>query len=222
MRRDLILISIQHDLFPSGSSPLLRNFNVFYFSKISEAIFSIHESLPELLVIDIDEQESAAFEFISELKSDAVTKSIKVVAISSSTDHKKEIESFRVGADDFVLKPLHPDSFLARINARTENVKNNSVNLQNNKPKLKIDLESFAVYVDDKIINLSRKEFELLYLLASRPGKAFTRLEIFDKVWKREADEKDRTIDVHVLRLRRKLKADFITTQKGVGYRLIM
>mgnify|MGYP003341115208 CR=1 FL=1 len=87
---------------------------------------------------------------------------------------------------------------------------------------LRIDLESFAVYVDDKIINLSRKEFELLYLLASRPGKAFTRLEIFDKVWKREADEKDRTIDVHVLRLRRKLKADFITTQKGVGYRLIM
>ena len=222
MHRDLILISIHHDLFPSGSSPLLRNFNVLYFSKISEAIFSIHESLPELLVIDIDEQEASAYEFILEIKSDVVTKSIKVIAISSSTDHKKEVESFRAGADDFVLKPIHPDSFIARLNARTEKAGSNAVEPKDNKPKLRIDLESFAVYVDDKIINLSRKEFELLYLLASRPGKAFTRLEIFDKVWKREADEKDRTIDVHVLRLRRKLKADFITTQKGVGYRLIM
>ena len=161
MLRDLVLISFHQDAFPSGSAPLLRHFNVLYFSKISEAIFSIHESLPELLVIDIDEQESAAFEFISEIKSDVVTKSIKVIAISSSTDHKKEVETFRAGADDFVLKPLHPDSFIARLNARTEKAGSNAVAIKNNKPKLRIDLESFAVYVDDKIINLSRKEFNL-------------------------------------------------------------
>jgi two-component system alkaline phosphatase synthesis response regulator PhoP len=85
--------------------------------------------------------------------------------------------------------------------------------------KIYIDRESFSVYVNQHPVAVSRKEFELLHLMASQPGKIFTRDEIFEKVWKRKSNPKDRTIDVHILRLRKKLGDEFISTQKGVGYR---
>jgi two-component system alkaline phosphatase synthesis response regulator PhoP len=221
--RDVVFISKQYDVMPEGNRQLSRDFKFHYFSKITDAGSVIHSIQPALVVIDIDNQELEAFEFSFLLKNDHYPVTLPVILLSSSTDPKKEIEAFRTGADDFILKPLHGDAFAARLNARCVSSKERmDFKISESKRKLQIDKESFAVYLDNELVSMSRKEFELLHLLASQPGKAFTRNEIFQKVWKRKPDDQDRTIDVHILRLRKKLGNDFISTQKGVGYRLII
>ncbi|MCK6650462.1 MAG: response regulator transcription factor, partial [Bacteroidia bacterium] len=126
-----------------------------------------------------------------------------------------------VGADDYINKPIKPRVLISRIKAllrrggSLETATNEKVDMGG----IKIDRERYLVVQDDKEINLPKKEFELLALLASKPGKVFTRETILDKVWGGEVVVGDRTIDVHVRKLREKLGEDYIKTVKGIGYK---
>ena len=142
--------------------------------------------------------------------------------LSDVASENIEIQAFDSGADDFIRKPLFPEAFIRRIMNRIHAKEQNSIQLESThtgQSKLYIDRESFTVFLNQQPISISKKEFELLHLMASSPGKIFTRDEIFEKIWKRKSGLNDRTIDVHILRLRKKLGEEFISTQKGVGYR---
>jgi two-component system alkaline phosphatase synthesis response regulator PhoP len=184
----------------------VNGFDFFLCNHLASALADIRRIRPDAVVIDSDRQEVAALELCYLIKSEFGTGAVKTVMISSSQAPESEISSFKAGADDFVNKPIRQQAFLSRLSRRV-GIGGDSITLQseNNSNKLRIDRDAYTVHFNRRLIRLSRKEFELLHLLAGQPAKVFSRDEIFEKVWKREGDEKDRTIDVHVLRIRKKI-----------------
>ena len=123
------------------------------------------------------------------------------------------------GADDYVNKPISPKVLTSRVNALFRRVGNKETGKSITIGNVSIDPIKFIVVVDGNEIILAKKEFELLYLLASRPGRVFLRNEILSQVWGNEVIVGDRTIDVHIRKVRQKMGLDCITTVKGVGYK---
>ena len=196
----------------------------FHFcDSIAQAAETVHRMSPFLVIIDADRQEISALDLCFNLQDLVSDYKSNVIILSSSKDPQLEIDAFRAGAVDFVGKPIHTDALLSRLVVRSggEKTKPSDVGIQEN-VSLRIDKDNYSVYLNQQLVLLSRKEFELLHLLASHPGKVFTREEIFDRVWNKNTDQKDRTIDVHILRLRKKIGENRITTQKGIGYRLMI
>ena len=192
-----------------------------YFLKISDALNQLNKETPEGILVDADQSEILCFEFCHKIKSLSHLKKTKLIVISSNYSESMEEAVFDAGADEFVTKPIKQKAMVKRISARLNFSAPEFSILYKIKGKqtLQIDKESFSVYLNQVHIPLSLKEFELLHLMASHPGKVFTRNEIFDKVWKKKHLAKERTIDVHILRLRKKIGEEFFSTQKGVGYR---
>jgi len=140
---------------------------------------------------------------------------IMLTALSDEANHVKGLE---MGADDYVSKPISPKVLISRVNAllrRTFRADETKINLG----ELQIDKEQYMVRYKGQDIVLAKKEFELLALLASKPGRVFLRHEILSQVWGNEVIVGDRTIDVHIRKIRQKLNVDCITTVKGVGYK---
>jgi two-component system alkaline phosphatase synthesis response regulator PhoP len=156
-----------------------------------------------------------------QLKENPDTKNIPVVFLTARSEEFAELAGFEAGADDYIAKPIRPRVLLSRIKAilRRRNA------LHTPEPEaidfgvLKIDRERFVVEFEGKALQFPRKEFELLSFLASRPGRVFSRDEILENVWGNEVLVVDRTIDVHVRKIREKLNERFIYTVKGVGYK---
>jgi len=198
-----------------------KGFQTRMFTKVSEALTKLKDETPEGILIDAEKSEIPCLEFCHKIKSLSDYKKIILIVVSSSVSEVIEEAMFDAGADEFVCKPIRQRALFKRISARLSRTPNSQKVLynENGKLALQIDKESFTVYLNHTIVPLSRKEFELLHLMASHPGKVFTREEIFTKVWNRKHDSKERTIDVHILRLRKKIGEEFITTQKGIGYR---
>jgi two-component system alkaline phosphatase synthesis response regulator PhoP len=222
MRKVLFVSENTHQLgFPVNNTE--QQFNFFHCDRFSSAVSTIKNLQPDAIVIDSDRQELAALELCFLIKSKSGFNHLKTIILSSSTEAESEIASFKAGADDFVTKPLRQAAFLTRLSRRI-GIGGETIALQSATTfkKLHIDKDAYTVHLNQEIVPLSKKEFELLHLLASHPFKVFTRDEIFDKVWKREGSEKDRTIDVHILRIRKKIGEDIIQTQKGIGYRLVI
>jgi two-component system alkaline phosphatase synthesis response regulator PhoP len=131
------------------------------------------------------------------------------------------LNRLQTGADDYVNKPISPKVLVSRVNAifrRLNKQEGKSITIGN----ITIDPVRFIVMLDDKNIVLAKKEFELLFLLASKPGRVFLRNEILNHVWGTEVIVGDRTIDVHIRKIRAKLGVDCVTTVKGVGYKFEM
>ena len=134
------------------------------------------------------------------------------------------VAAYEAGADDYVTKPVKPKVLLSKVKSllrRSKKVLDSEIN-QIEFENIKIDRETYRVYVSGESINLPRKEFELLYLLASKPDKVFKREKIMEKVWGGEVVVGDRTIDVHIRKLREKIGDKFFKTVKGVGYKFVM
>jgi two-component system alkaline phosphatase synthesis response regulator PhoP len=197
------------------------NLDSKYYSSISEVMNRLKSEIPDAILLDGDPSLIPSFEFCWILKSATEYKKIKVFIFSNSIDETVEIQAYDSGADDFIQKPIRENSAAKRILARLNSV--NPVSSMNfnlhGKKNLNIDKESYTVTYNDIPVVLSKKEFELLYFMASQPGRVFTRDEIFNKVWKRIPGKKDRTIHVHILRLRKKLDDELFSTLKGIGYR---
>jgi two-component system, OmpR family, alkaline phosphatase synthesis response regulator PhoP len=177
---------------------------------------------PDLVVLDVMMPEMDGIETCQEIrKRESLSKTIVLFLTARSEDYS-QIAGFDAGADDYVNKPINPRVLISRIQALlkrkiSENKDKETARIKINQ-NIVIDREKYIVLKDDESLNLPRKEFELLSLLATKPGKVFTREEIYDSIWG-NSFVGDRTIDVHIRKLREKLGKDHILTIKGVGYK---
>jgi two-component system alkaline phosphatase synthesis response regulator PhoP len=150
-------------------------------------------------------------------------KQVFMVFLTARSEEYSEIAGFHVGADDYIAKPIKPRALMSRINAilrrNTTEVIDDQVTDKLEISDLVIDRDSFLVYRGDEKFVLAKKEFELLYLLASKPNKVFTREQILKAIWEDSVVVTNRTIDVHIRKLREKIGDTYVTTVKGVGYK---
>lgn len=221
--RTILWIAPPNDTLRRAIPSSYQDLSFHFCDSITQAPEKFKALIPEITIIDADRQEISALDLCFSLQDLQQGKKPTAIILSSSKEHQLEIDSFRAGAVDFVNKPIHPDALLSRLVVRSGSIESKKEpEIDSALGSLRIDKDNYSVYLNQQLILLSRKEFELLHLLASHPGKVFTREEIFDRVWNKNTDHKDRTIDVHILRLRKKIGEDRIATQKGIGYRLMM
>lgn len=144
-----------------------------------------------------------------------------MVFLTARSEEYSEIAGFNVGAEDYIAKPIKPRALISRINAilRRNNKGEETIENKVEIADLIIDRETFLVYKNNDKIVLAKKEFELLYLLASKPGKVYTRESILKSIWEDSVVVTNRTIDVHIRKLREKIGDDYVSTVKGVGYK---
>ena len=184
----------------------------------AEAVQKAKTFIPDLIILDVMMPLTNGIQACQELRLLADFKNTLIIFLSALSDEFTEVKALESGADDFINKPIRPKILLTKINALFRRVAIPETN-DSNFGDFKIDKEKYIVNHKGKDIFLARKEFELLSLLASKPGKVFLRNEILSKVWGSEIIVGDRTIDVHIRKIRQKLELDCIKTVKGVGYK---
>jgi two-component system alkaline phosphatase synthesis response regulator PhoP len=193
---------------------------VFNAADGNEALQQARQHHPDLIILDIMMPGKTGVEVCQILRTQpefAQTLIIFLTALSDETVHIKGLES---GADDYVTKPVSPKVLISKVHALFRRVRKKDT--ENKKIVLgdfSIDPASYLVIISDREVALAKKEFELLYLLASKPGRVMLRNEILSQVWGSDVIVGDRTIDVHIRKIRQKLDMDCITTVKGVGYK---
>ena len=176
---------------------------------------------PALIILDVMMPGKTGFEVCKILRSRNEFENTIIIFLTALNDDSTEIKGLETGGDDYITKPISPKVLISRVNALFRRIiKETGSILQIG--DLLIDREKYIVTSKNEEIILARKEFELLALLASKPAKVFLRNEILDKVWGTEVIVGDRTIDVHVRKIRQKLGDDCIATVKGVGYKFKM
>ncbi len=173
---------------------------------------------PDLIILDIMMPGKTGIEVCNLLRMQPAFNDTLIIFLTALSDEGTEIKGLETGADDYLTKPISPKVLVSKVNALFRRInKEETSALQVG--DLKIDREKYMVNFQGNDIILARKEFELLALLASKPGKVFLRNEILNQVWGTEVIVGDRTIDVHIRKIRQKLNLDCITTVKGVGYK---
>ena len=185
-----------------------------------EAIKKAKKFIPDIILLDVMMPEMDGIEACSNLREiESLSKSM-IIFLSARGEDFTQIAAFDAGADDYINKPVKPKILLKKISSISRRILSENNNTSNIiVGSLVIDRESYTVTLEKDEIALPRKEFELLYLLASKPGKVLTRDEIMFKVWGTQVVVGDRTIDVHVRKLREKIGEKYIKTIKGVGYK---
>ncbi len=183
-----------------------------------EAIDKAQKFNPDLIMLDVMMPGLTGIEVCEALRKRPEFSETIIIFLTALSDDKTEIIGLESGADDYITKPVSPKVLVSKVNAlfrRMAKEETSPINISG----LIIDREKFCVLYNGTEIILPRKEFELLSLLASRPGKVFLRNEILSKIWGTDVIVGDRTIDVHIRKIRQKLNLDCITTVKGVGYK---
>ncbi|MES2558873.1 MAG: response regulator transcription factor [Bacteroidota bacterium] len=174
---------------------------------------------PDLILLDVMMPVMDGIEACKIMKADSNFDQTFIVFLTARSEEYSEIAGFNAGADDYIAKPIKPRVLVSRISAILRRKNKDVAEVKLTVGDLIVDRETFLVYRGDQKIQLARKEFELLFLLAGKPGKVFTREFILEKVWGDEVLVVDRTIDVHIRKLREKLGDAYIGTVKGVGYK---
>ncbi|MDO3641110.1 MAG: response regulator transcription factor [Mucilaginibacter sp.] len=209
-----ILELIEYNLKKEG-------YQVFLARNGQEAVAEAKRSLPDLIVLDIMMPKMDGIEACRIMRTMPEFKNTFMVFLTARSEEYSEIAGFNVGADDYIAKPIKPRALVSRINAilrrnaPAEDVADNKLEIGD----LVIDREAYLVYKAGQKVVLAKKEFELLYLLASKPGKVYTREVILKNIWEDSVVVTNRTIDVHIRKLREKLGDDCVATVKGVGYK---
>ena len=175
---------------------------------------------PDIILMDVMMPEMNGIEACTEIRKIDNLKNVQIIFLSARGEDYTQIAAFDAGADDYINKPIKPKILIKKITniaKRLKSFENGETFIKVS--DLKINREEYLVTRNKTEIILPRKEFELLFLLASKPGKVFSRDEIMNKVWGSQVVVGDRTIDVHVRKLREKLGENYIKTRKGVGYK---
>lgn len=186
-----------------------------------EALEKIGPFKPDLVILDIMMPKMSGVDVCKILRLKPEYNDTLIIFLTALNDESSQIKGLETGADDYISKPISPKVLVSRVNAifrRLNKEDGKTIKLGN----MVIDAERFMVMLNGQDIVLAKKEFELLYLLASKPGRVFLRNEILSQVWGAEVIVGDRTIDVHIRKIRQKLGIDCVTTVKGVGYKFEM
>ncbi|MDN3585641.1 response regulator transcription factor [Pedobacter aquatilis] len=209
-----ILELIEYNLKKEG-------YQVFTASNGQEGITVAKKVHPDLIILDIMMPKMDGIEACRLMRAIPEFKNTFMVFLTARSEEYSEIAGFNVGADDYIAKPIKPRALVSRINAilrrnsGTEEVSENKLEIGD----LVIDREAYLVFQNGNKVVLAKKEFELLYLLASKPGKVYTRESILKNIWEDSVVVTNRTIDVHIRKLREKLGENYVSTVKGVGYK---
>lgn len=183
-----------------------------------EAIKKASETKPDLILLDVMMPEMDGVETCARLREMDEVKDTRIAFLTARGEDYSQIAGFDAGGDDYILKPVKPRVLVSRIKALLRRSTSNEEVIESTHGLI-IDHDRYEVTLDGKVFTLPRKEFELLSLLMSKEGKVFTREIILSTVWGEDVVVGDRTIDVHIRKLREKLGSEFIKTVKGVGYK---
>jgi two-component system alkaline phosphatase synthesis response regulator PhoP len=188
-----------------------------------EAIRKAKDFRPDLILLDIMMPNKDGIQTIKELRLMPEFEETAIIFLTALSDEKSEIEGLKIGADDYIAKPIKPELLATRIRTALRRFrKDDDQDQKLTFGELEINKTKFTVTYKGNEIILAKKEFELLSLLASKPGRVFLRNEILQRVWGTDVIVGDRTIDVHIRKIRQKIGIDLITTVKGVGYKFEM
>jgi two-component system, OmpR family, alkaline phosphatase synthesis response regulator PhoP len=183
-----------------------------------EALDKAKQHKPDLIILDVMMPGKTGIEVCNILRSQPAFNPTLIIFLTAMSDENSEVIGLETGADDYITKPVSPKVLISKVNAlfrRLSNEGTTKIKVGN----FEIDREKYLVSFADTEIILARKEFELVALLASKPGKVFLRNEILNRIWGTDVIVGDRTIDVHIRKIRQKLGVDCISTVKGVGYK---
>jgi two-component system phosphate regulon response regulator PhoB len=211
-----ILELISLNIHQAGFNPI-RAINAEYANNI------VKETIPDLIVLDWMLPGMDGIEFAKRLKANSETKSIPIILLTAKADEDNKIKGLNVGADDYLTKPFSPRELIARIKALLRRRSPELINEPIIIDALVLDPGSHKVQVDNKKINIGPTEFKLLHFLMKNSDRVYSRNQILDKIWGNKSVIEDRTVDVHIKRLRAALKNShydrMIQTVRGSGYR---
>lgn len=190
-----------------------------------EALEVLEKKQPDLVVLDIMLPGMSGLEVCSEIRRIPKFADLPVIMLTARGEEIDKVLGLEIGADDYITKPFSPRELIARIRARLRRIKPTEEENYILWQDLRIDLDRFQVFVRGELIELTPKEFELLRVLASHPGKVFSREELLERIWGYEYMGDTRTVDVHIRHLRQKIERDpsnpeYLETMRGIGYRL--
>ncbi|MBU1009214.1 MAG: response regulator transcription factor [Bacteroidetes bacterium] len=217
----ILLVDDERDVLEFLSYNLKKEgFLVSTASSGREAVIKATEEIPHLIILDVMMPEMDGIAACEEIKQIPALKNTLVVFLTARSEDYSQIAGLDAGADDYIAKPIRPKLLISRVNAILRRYQETGSETEAVAIKdFVIDSERFLVVHQGREIILPKKEFELLRLLASKPNKVFTREEIFSKIWGDNVIVGDRTIDVHVRKIREKIGIENIRTVKGVGYK---
>jgi two-component system alkaline phosphatase synthesis response regulator PhoP len=217
----ILLVDDEPDILEMIGFNLEREgFEVYTAPNGRKALELARTHLPDLILLDVMMPEMDGMETCRELRDDARLKNTIIAFLTARNEDYSQIAGFDAGADDYISKPIKPRVLVSRVKALLRRgVPTTAEVPKRDLAGIVIDKERYVVYKDGVELSLPKKEFELLALLASQPGRVFTRENILSSVWGNDVIVGDRTIDVHIRKLREKLGDDFFKTIKGVGYK---
>ncbi|MBR5138027.1 MAG: response regulator transcription factor [Alistipes sp.] len=215
----ILLIDDEDDILEFVKYNLARDgYEVFTASNGAEGLQVALKVKPHLILLDMMMPVLDGIETCKALRNSPSLKNVMIVFLSAVGTEETQLQGYDAGADDYINKPIKMNILRSRVQAILKRIAPID---ESNKPKIKIDREHYQVLKGDETIILPRKEFALLELLHSQPNKLFTREEIYAKVWGSKVVVGDRTIDVHIRKLRQKIGEEHIITVKGVGYKFM-
>ena len=218
----ILLVDDEEDIVEFLSYNLKKEgYNVFTAKNGHKAIEKAKKYKPTLILMDVMMPEMDGFTAVQEIRKIHELRDTIIVFLTARAEDYSQIKGFDAGGDDYVTKPIKPKVLISRISALLRRYSSNELEVLevlevNN---LKIDREKFVVIKNSEEIILPNKEFKMVFLLASAPDKVFSRDEIFKNVWGTEVIVGDRTIDVHIRKIRERIGLEYIRTVKGVGYK---
>ncbi len=218
----ILLVDDEQDILEIvGYNLRQEGYQIFTAQNGKEAILKAKKELPHLIIMDVMMPEMDGMEACENIRKIPELNNVIITFLTARSEEYSQVAGFEVGADDYITKPIKPKLLVSKVKALLRRLKDDEVKNSEtlNVGGIEINREEYKIIKDEKEIILPRKEFELFYLLASKPGKVFKREEILDKVWGNEVVVGGRTIDVHIRKLREKIGDDFFKTIKGVGYK---
>jgi two-component system, OmpR family, alkaline phosphatase synthesis response regulator PhoP len=216
----ILLVDDEKDILEFLQYNLEREgYKVFVANDGLEGVEMAQKVSPDLILMDVMMPRMDGIEACQTIRQDLQLNSPLIAFLTSRAEDYSQVAGFEAGADDYITKPIRPRLLISKVEALLRRAgRINGVEAEIKTSSITVNREKFLVFMNDEEIQLPKKEFELIELLASRPGKVFTREQILTTVWGDETIVGERTIDVHIRKLREKLGESYIRTIKGVGY----
>ena len=219
----ILLVDDEQDILEIvGYNLTQEGYQVITASNGKEAIFKAKKELPQLIIMDVMMPEMDGIEACETIRRMPELQDTIITFLTARSEDYSQVVGFDAGADDYIAKPIKPKVLISKVKALLRRLKSDDAIASSTLVvgDIEINREEYKINKGGEVMVLPKKEFELFYLLATKPGKVFTREEILDRVWGNEVVVGGRTIDVHIRKLREKIGDDFFKTIKGVGYKI--